>query len=72
MAQSGPKKETARVGLLPQPLVSPSSTLNPRLAAPLPIQRVDPASSIPPSFSWVLFGLAALIFLIQIFNYVVS
>lgn len=72
LAQSGPKKETARVGLVPRPLASSSPPLNPRQSAPLPIRRVNPASSIPPPFSWVLFGLAALIFLIQIFNYVVS
>jgi hypothetical protein len=72
MAHLGPKKETARVATQPKPPVSPSPPLNPRQAAPLPVQRVNPATSIPRSFSWLLFGLAALIFLIQIFNYVVS
>jgi hypothetical protein len=33
---------------------------------------LDPFDAIPRSFWWGLFGMAALIFLIQIWNYVVS
>jgi hypothetical protein len=47
----GPKKETARVGLL-----APAA----------------PSDSIPRPLAWAVFGIAVVIFLIQIWNYVVS
>jgi hypothetical protein len=61
-APSGPRKETARVTI--QPGVTP---------APVLVERSSAAfDSIPKSYFWAIFGLAALIFLIQIWNYVVS
>jgi hypothetical protein len=60
---SGPKKETARIAILP------SATAAPILVGAGPAAGLD---SIPTSYCWAVFGLAALIFLIQIWNYVVS
>lgn len=67
--QAGPKTEpAARISILPRPMpVSPPS-IN-MIAASKPL---DPFDAIPRSFGWGLFGIAALIFLIQIWNYVVS
>ena len=53
---SGPQKETARITIVPRPTAKP----------------LDPFDAVPRSFCWGLFGIAALIFLIQIWNYVVS
>jgi hypothetical protein len=60
---SGPKKETTRITILPR--VTPAPVL---VAA----QTATVLDSIPTSYCWAVFGLAALIFLIQIWNYVVS
>ena len=54
----GPKNETARITVLPRP--APAS------------KPLDPFEALPRSFCWGLFGIAVLIFLIQIWNYVVS
>ena len=62
ISASGPRKETARVAI--QPGVTPVPILADRGFAAL--------DSIPRSYFWAIFGLAALIFLIQIWNYVVS
>jgi hypothetical protein len=59
LTRSGPKNETARIGTLPQPMIVTSGPL-------------DPLDAIPRSFCWGLFGIAAFIFLIQIWNYIVS
>jgi hypothetical protein len=59
----GPKQETARVIILPRPSPAPA------LVAARLDQAVD---SIPRSYCVAVLGLAALIFLIQIWNYVVS
>ena len=59
----GPKKDTARVIILPSPAPPPGTV------AAQPSATLD---SIPKSYFWAIFGLAALIFLIQIWNYVVS
>jgi hypothetical protein len=82
---AGPKKETARISILPQPAAAPSINMTktqPLLlrpaagiqAAPVVItsKPLDPFDSIPRSFCWGLLGISALIFLIQIWNYVVS
>ena len=71
--QPGPKKETARISILPQsaPAAKPSDMTE--APSPLNISRPhDPFDALPRSFCWGLFGIAALIFLIQIWNYVVS
>lgn len=70
--QSGPKKETARIAILPTPAAPPSPALQARQTLPSQIHPGISSTSIPRSFSWLVFGLAALIFLIQILNYVVS
>ena len=72
LGQPGLKKETARLAILPKPPIAPSPALNSTQTSPLPVHPALASGSIPRSFSWVVFGLAALIFLIQIFNYVVS
>ena len=85
--QPGPKKETARISILPRPTAAPAPTINMTKTQPLLIRPaagvqpapvvitarpLDPFEAIPRSFCWGLFGIAALIFLIQIWNYVVS
>jgi len=85
--QPGPKKETARISILPKPISAPKPAVNmtktqPLLIRPAPGMQpapviiapkpVDAFEAIPRSFCWGLFGIAALIFLIQILNYVVS
>jgi hypothetical protein len=85
--QPGPKKETARISILPRPAAAPVPAVNmtktqpllirpatgvpsvPVMIAPKPADLFD---SVPKPYCWALFGLAALIFLIQILNYVVS
>jgi hypothetical protein len=84
--QPGPKKETARILILPRPaatlpsvnmtktqplLVRPATTMQP---APVVVtsRPLDAFELIPRSFCWTLLGISALIFLIQIWNYVVS
>lgn len=83
----GPKKETARISALPRPAAAPAPSINMTKTQPLLIRpgaAVQPGplvtaskpaggfDSIPKSFCWALLGIAALIFLIQILNYVVS
>ena len=84
----GPKKETARISILPRPTPAAKPTINMTKTQPLLIRPaaegvqpapvvitskpLDPFDSLPRSFCWGLFGIAALIFLIQIWNYVVS
>lgn len=70
--QPGLRKETARLAILPTPPIARSPALNSTQTTPLPVHPEMASGSIPRSFSWVVFGLAALIFLIQILNYVVS
>ena len=85
--QRGPKNETARISILPRPISTPKPSVNMTKTQPLLIQPspgvqpapvivtskpLDPFDAIPRSFCWGLFGIAALIFLIQIWNYVVS
>jgi hypothetical protein len=66
--QPGPKKETARIRIriLPRPAVNMTKT------QPLLVRPLDPFELIPRRFCWTLLGISALIFLIQIWNYVVS
>ena len=85
--QQGPKNETARISVLPTPSPASKPSVNMTKTQPLlirPAGDVQPApllisskpldafELIPRSFCWGLFGIAALIFLIQIWNYVVS
>jgi hypothetical protein len=83
----GPKKETARIAVLPKPAVVPKPAVNmtktqPLIMRPTPVVQTapvivtsrapDPFDSIPRSLCWILLGLSALIFFIQIWNYAVS
>ena len=83
----GPKKETARISILPRPTPAAKPSINMTKTQPLLIRPaagvepapvmitsrpLDPFDALPRSFSWGLFGIAALIFLIQIWNYIVS
>jgi len=83
----GPKKETARITILPKPAPSTAPAINMTKTQPLlmqppaggqpapviitskPIARLD---TIPRPLCWALLGISAAIFLIQIWNYVVS
>ncbi|MEY2507742.1 MAG: hypothetical protein QOH01_2071 [Verrucomicrobiota bacterium] len=83
----GPKKETARISVLPRPAPAPAPAINMTKTQPLlvhpagnaaaapviitskPLARVD---AIPRSLCWALLGISTVIFLIQIWNYVVS
>jgi hypothetical protein len=58
---SGPKNDTARISFLPRPA--------PEVMTSRPVPPVD---AIPRSLAWGLLGVSAVIFLIQIWNYVVS
>jgi hypothetical protein len=66
--EAGPKNETARISILSSPLPAPKLAID-MVAVARPL---DPFDAVPKSFCWGLFGIAALIFLIQIWNYVVS
>jgi hypothetical protein len=84
----GPKKETARISVLPKPSPAPAPAVNMTKTQPLLIRPAasvvqsvpvvisskpyDPIAAIPKSYCWGLFGIAALIFLIQIWNFLVS
>jgi hypothetical protein len=54
-----------------QPLLHPTAAVQP-MAAVTTSKPVDPLDTVPRSLCWALFGISALIFLIQIWNYVVS
>jgi len=83
--ERGPKKETARISILPRPPVAPRPAVNMTKTQPLimhpsgiapaaPVivatsKASDAFDSIPRPFCWGLLGISALIFLIQIWNY---
>jgi hypothetical protein len=83
----GPKKETARISVLPRPASTAAPTINMTKTQPLLIHPVGtipvapvvitskplaPVDAIPRSLAWGVLGISAVIFLIQIWNYVVS
>jgi len=83
----GPKKETARITILPKPAPSAAPTINMTKTQPLlmhppvggqpaPViitsKPLAPLDTIPRPLCWALLGISAAIFLIQIWNYVVS
>lgn len=83
----GPKKETARISILPRPAAVAPAPVNMTKTQPLlvhptaatPIAPVvitskplPPAETISRPLCWALFATALVIFLIQIWNYVVS
>ena len=84
----GPKKETARISVLPRPTPTAAPAINMTKTQPLlvhppttavqtapviitskPLAQLD---VIPRPLCWALLGISAVIFLIQIWNYVVS
>ena len=83
--ERGPKKETARISILPRPPVAPRPAVNMTKTQPLimhpsgiapgaPVivatsKASDAFDSIPRPFCWGLLGISALILLIQIWNY---
>ena len=83
----GPKKETARITILPKPAPSAAPAINMTKTQPLLMQPppgrqpapviitskpLAPLDTIPRALCWALLGISAAIFLIQIWNYVVS
>jgi hypothetical protein len=83
----GPKKETARISVLPRPASTAAPAINMTKTQPLLIhpagttpvapvvitsKPLAPVDAIPRSLAWGLLGISAAIFLIQIWNYVVS
>ena len=88
MVHRGPKKETARISILPKPAATPAPTINMTKTQPLLVhppatgvqaapviitsKPLAPLDSIPRPLCWTVLGISALIFLIQIWNYVVS
>ena len=85
--QRGPKKETARISVLPRPTPVAAPAINMTKTQPLLIHPVGtspvapvvitskpvaPLDAIPRSLAWGLLAISAVIFLIQIWNYVVS
>jgi hypothetical protein len=74
-------ESSAPIASLPAPGMNMTQTQPVRIrpahaVQPVPVniapKPADPFDSIPRPFCWTLFGLAALIFLIQILNYIVS
>jgi len=83
----GPKQETARISVLPRPAPVARPAINMTKTQPLLIhptgsapvapvvitsRPVAPVDAIPRSLAWGLLAVSAVIFLIQIWNYVVS
>jgi hypothetical protein len=83
----GPKKETARISVLPRPAPVAAPAINMTKTQPLLIhpegtvpvapvvitsKPIAPVDAIPRSLAWGLLAISAAIFLIQIWNYVVS
>jgi hypothetical protein len=68
---TGPRKETARIAL--QPRRSPAAVIvQPAPGVVATSDATDAFDSIPRGFCWGLFGISALIFLIEIWNYTLS
>jgi hypothetical protein len=83
----GPKKETARISVLPRPTPTAAPAINMTKTQPLLVhptagvpsapviitsKPLAPLDVIPRPLCWALLGISTVIFLIQIWNYVVS
>ena len=82
----GPKKETARITVLPDPPSAPASVqmkkTQPLINMPAPSmpvtvnpvtvaeERESVAPDVPMAFYWALVGVSAVVLLIQILNYI--
>jgi hypothetical protein len=70
----GPKKETVRIPLMPEPLRSAQKKTQPLIATPNVVPQnppiaVAPVQKSPILLYWMLLAIAALILLIQIWTY---
>jgi hypothetical protein len=70
----GPKKETVRIPLMPEPLRSAQKKTQPLMAMPNVIPQnppiaVAPVEKRPMLLYWTLLGMSALILIIQIWTY---
>jgi hypothetical protein len=70
----GPKKETVRIPLVPEPLRSAQKKTQPLIAMPNVVTQNPPIAVAPVEKSsmllyWMLFGISALILIIQIWTY---
>jgi hypothetical protein len=71
---SGPKKETVRIPLMPEPLRSAQKKTQPLIAMPNVVTQNPPIAVAPVQKSsmllyWMLLGISALILIIQIWTY---
>jgi hypothetical protein len=71
---SGPKRETVRIPLMPEPLRSAQKKTQPLIAMPQATPQNPPIAVAPAEKSsmllyWMLFGVSALILIIQIWTY---
>ena len=71
---SGPKKETVRIPLTPEPLRSAQKKTQPLMAMPNVVPQNPPIAVAPVEKSsmlmyWMLFAMSALILIIQIWTY---
>ena len=71
---SGPKKETVRIPLMPEPLRSAQKKTQPLIAMPNAVPQnppiaVAPVQKSPMLLYWMLVAVSALILLIQIWTY---
>lgn len=71
---SGPKRETVRIPLMPEPLRSAQKKTQPLIAMPNVVAQNPPIAVAPVEKSsmlvyWMLFGVSALILIIQIWTY---
>ena len=70
----GPKKETVRIPLVPEPLRSAQKKTQPLIAMPNVVPQNPPIAVVPVEKSsmllyWMLLGISALILIIQIWTY---
>ena len=70
----GPKKETVRIPLMPEPLRSAQKKTQPLISMPdvipqNPAIAVAPVEKSPMMLYWMLLGISALILIIQIWTY---
>jgi hypothetical protein len=70
----GPKKETVRIPLVPEPMRSAQKKTQPLIAMPNVLQQNPPIAVAPVEKTsmllyWVLLGISALILIIQIWTY---
>jgi hypothetical protein len=73
-ASLGPKKETVRIPLVPEPLRSAQKKTQPLIAMPSVVPQNPPIAVAPVEKSsmllyWTLLGISALILIIQIWTY---